>query len=68
MILRQRVPGSSRPSIIWVLFQEQHIGNDHRKEYSYLYNQTVEKNGFQFWRSPDSLENIKCKFSGDNFH
>ncbi|CAB4042533.1 ATP-dependent DNA helicase PIF1, partial [Paramuricea clavata] len=39
-----RVPGSSRPSIIWVLFQEQHIGNNHRKEYSYLYNQTVEKN------------------------
>ena len=27
-----RVPGSSRPSIIWVLFQEQHIGNNHRKE------------------------------------
>ena len=39
-----RVPGSSRSSIIWVLFQEQHIGNNHRKEYSYLYNQTVEKN------------------------
>jgi hypothetical protein len=25
-----RVEGSSRPSIIWVLFQEQHIGNDYR--------------------------------------
>jgi endonuclease/exonuclease/phosphatase (EEP) superfamily protein YafD len=36
-----RVPGSSRPSIIWVSFQ--HIGNDHRKQYSHLYNQTVEK-------------------------
>ena len=39
-----RVPGSSRPSIIWVLFQEQHIGNDYRREYSHLYNRTVEKN------------------------
>ncbi len=34
-----RVPGSSRPSIIWVLFQEEHIGKDHRKEYSHLYVQ-----------------------------
>ncbi|CAB3991403.1 Hypothetical predicted protein [Paramuricea clavata] len=39
-----RVEGSSRPSIIWVLFQEQHIGNDYRREYSYLYNQSIEKN------------------------
>ena len=38
-----RVEGSSRPSIIWVLFQEQHIGNDYRREYSYLYNQSIEK-------------------------
>jgi hypothetical protein len=30
-----RVEGLSRPSIIWVLFQEQHIGNDYRREYSY---------------------------------
>ncbi len=38
-----RVEGSSRPSIIWVLFQEQHIGKDYRREYSYLYNESVEK-------------------------
>ena len=38
-----RVEGSSRPSIIWVLFQEQHIGNDCRREYSYLYDQSIEK-------------------------
>ena len=38
-----RVPGSSRPSIIWVLFQEQHIGSDYRRQYSHLYNATVEK-------------------------
>ena len=28
-----QVPGSSRPSIIWVLFQEKQIGIDYRKEY-----------------------------------
>ena len=38
-----RVPGSSRPSIIWVLFQEEHIGKDHRKEYSHLFNQTIDR-------------------------
>ncbi len=38
-----RVPGSSRPSIIWVLFQEEHIGKDHRKEYSHLYNRTIDR-------------------------
>ena len=38
-----RVPGSSRPSIIWVLFQE-YIGKDYRKEYSHLYNQSIDKN------------------------
>ncbi|CAB4028779.1 ATP-dependent DNA helicase PIF1 [Paramuricea clavata] len=38
-----RVPGSSRPSIIWVLFQEEHIGNDYRKEYSHLYNQSINR-------------------------
>ena len=36
-----RVPGSSRPSIFWVLFQEQYIGNE---QYSHLYNTTVDKN------------------------
>ena len=43
-----RVEGSSRPNIIWVLFQEQHIRNDYRREYSYLYNPSIEKCGFQF--------------------
>ena len=38
-----RVPDSSRRSIVWVLFQEQYIGNDYCKEYSHLYNQNVEK-------------------------
>ena len=38
-----RVPGSSRPSIIWVLFQEEHIGKDYRKEYSHRYNQTIDR-------------------------
>ncbi len=38
-----QVPGSSRPSIIWVLFQEEHIGKDYRKEYSHLYNQTIDR-------------------------
>ena len=38
-----RVPGSLRPSIIWVLFQEEHIGKDYRKEYSHLYNQSIDR-------------------------
>ena len=38
-----RVPGSSRPSIIWVLFQEEHIGNNYHKEYSHLYNHGTER-------------------------
>ena len=38
-----RVPGSTRPSIIWVLFQEEHIGKDYRKEYSHLYNQSIDR-------------------------
>ncbi len=38
-----RVPGSSRASIIWVLFQEEHIGKDYRKEYSHLYKQTIDR-------------------------
>ena len=38
-----RVPGSSRPSIIWALFQEEHIGKDYRKEYSHLYNQSIDR-------------------------
>ena len=38
-----RVPDSTRPSIIWVLFQEEHIGKDYRKEYSHLYNQSIDR-------------------------
>ena len=38
-----RVPGSTRPSIIWVLFQEEHIGKDCRKECSHLYNQSIDR-------------------------
>ena len=38
-----RVPGSLRPSISWALFQEEHIGKDYRKEYSHLYNQTIDR-------------------------
>ena len=38
-----RVPGSSKPSIIWVLFQEEHIGKDYRKEYSHLNNQSIDR-------------------------
>ena len=38
-----RVPGSTRPSIIWVLFQEEHIGKDYHKEYSHIYNQNIDR-------------------------
>ena len=38
-----RVPGSSRPSIIWVLFQEENIGKDYRNEYSHLYSQSIDR-------------------------
>ena len=38
-----RVPGSTRPCIIWVLFQEEYIGKDYRKEYSHLYNQSIDR-------------------------
>ena len=38
-----RVTGSSRPSIIWVLFSEEHIAKEYRKEFSHLYNDTIEK-------------------------
>ncbi len=31
-----RVSGSERPSIIWVLFPNEHIGSDHRREYRFL--------------------------------
>ena len=42
--INYRVPGSSRPSIIWVLFEERHIGNDYRRQFPHLYNGTIEKN------------------------
>ena len=38
-----RVPGSLRPSIIWILFQGEHIGKDYRKEYSHLFNQSIDR-------------------------
>ena len=38
-----RVSGSSGPSIIWVSFQENYIGNEYRREYSHLYNNTIDK-------------------------
>ena len=41
-IVDYRVPDSTRPSIIWVLFQEEHIGKDYRKEYSHLHNQSID--------------------------
>ena len=47
-----RVPGSTRPSIIWVLFQEEHIGKDYRKEYSHLYNQNIDTLTKMFYRIP----------------
>ena len=37
-----RVPDSTRPSIIWVLFQDPHIGRQYRKEYSHLYNAQIQ--------------------------
>ena len=37
------VPGLSRPSITWVLFQEEHIGKDYCKVYSHLFNQSIAK-------------------------
>ena len=38
-----RVAGSLRPSIIWVLFPEEHIGKDYRKEFIHLYNQSIDR-------------------------
>ena len=38
-----RVQDSLRPSIIWVLFQEEHIGKDYRKEYSHHYNESINR-------------------------
>lgn len=37
-----RVPDSTRPSIIWVLFQDSHIGCHYRKQYSHLYNVQIQ--------------------------
>lgn len=38
-----RVTGSSRPSIIWVQFSEEHIAKEYRKEFSHLYNESIER-------------------------
>ena len=39
-----RVLDSTKPSIIiWVLFQKEHIGKDCCKEYSHLYNQSIDR-------------------------
>ena len=38
-----QVQGSSRPNIVWVVFQKEHIGIDYRKEYSHCYNQSIDK-------------------------
>ena len=38
-----RVTGSSRPSIIWVQFSEEHIAKKYRKEFSHLYNESIER-------------------------
>ena len=42
--LLHRVPDSSRPSIIWVSFQEPTVGCKQRKEFSHLYSEQIEKN------------------------
>ncbi|XP_028405235.1 uncharacterized protein LOC114527739 [Dendronephthya gigantea] len=38
-----RVIGSSRPSIIWVQFLEEHIAKKYRAEFAYLYNENIER-------------------------
>ena len=38
-----RVTGSSRPSIIWVQFSEEDIAKKYRKEFSHLYNESIER-------------------------
>jgi len=37
-----RVPDSTRPSIIWVMFQDPKIGHHWRREYSHLYNVQIQ--------------------------
>ncbi|XP_078383037.1 uncharacterized protein LOC144665645 [Oculina patagonica] len=37
-----RVPDSTRPSIIWVLFRDPHIGRHFRREYAHLYNVQIQ--------------------------
>ena len=63
-----RVPGSLRPSIIWVLFQEQHIGSDYRRQYSHLHNTNVEKSWVPILEiTRQFIKHIKYKFYADNF-
>jgi len=38
-----RVENSTRPSIIWASFSEKDIGHKYRKEYSHLYNNSIDK-------------------------
>ncbi|XP_078342943.1 uncharacterized protein LOC144628684 [Oculina patagonica] len=37
-----RVPDSTRPSIIWVLFRDPHIGRHFRREYAHLYDVQIQ--------------------------
>ena len=63
-----RVPGSLRPSIIWVLFQEQHIGSEYRRQYSHLHNTNVEKSSVPILEITRQFrKHIKYKFYADNF-
>ena len=69
-----RVPGSLRPSIIWVLFREEHIGKDYGKEYSHLFNQSIDRHWVpileitrQFRRHQmQVLPSTWCTFSKDS--
>ena len=42
MKIDYRVTGSQRPSILWVLFPDQSIGSECRREYAHLYNSQIE--------------------------
>jgi len=37
-----RVPDSTRPSIVWVMFKDPNIGHHWRREYSHLYNVQIQ--------------------------
>ena len=42
MKIDYRVTGSQQPSILWVLFPDQSIGSECRREYAHLYNGQIE--------------------------